>query len=331
MSANDDLRRAARAGRRAVRRGLAPGMAGWIERFASAQSQPESAWALAGILAASALALEEAFSHSGVEVQAIIWRLHEMLGAGRAAAMASTQTAQSAQIGKSGRPDSSGADPFDDFAPWIESQVGGQGAAVGDPDSFEALITRWIDVASERLTLRRYHRADLRRRHAAVLIAAPIEAILALDESTGTAQEETTAEELDAPREEIISFAEALLAVWDLVEAERLAPVGVNRLAPADSAGFGGFYAMAEEMESVGEDEIERRVGEFAESLEALSAGGLPRPLQPHAEAVIDDIKSELARRASEGRWSRAFEPKSPEMRRRDPGLWEKIKGKLVL
>lgn len=319
MSANDDLRRAARAGKRAVRRGLAPGMAEWIERFASAQSHPDNVWALAGILAASALALEKAFSHSGVKVQAIIWRLHELLGAGRASA---------AQARDSGRSDPSAADPFEDFAPWIESQIGNSGKAVSDPDSFEAMITRWIDVASERLTLRRYHRADLRRRHAAVLIAAPIEAILVLNDSTESAQEETTAEESNALREEIISFAETLLALWDLTEAERLAPIGVNRLAPAEAGGFGGFYAMAEEMESLDAAEIDRRVDEFAESLESFSAAGLPRSLQPHADAVIDEIKSECAQRAGEGRWSRGFEPKPPEMRHSVPGLWEKIKGK---
>ncbi len=320
MPANDDLRRAARAGRRAIRRGLAPGMAGWVDRFASAQDRPDFVWALAGTLAASALALEEAFSHSGVEVQAIVWRLHELLGSGRARA---------AQTWNSGPPGSRGADPFEDFAPWIESQVGRPSDAASDPNAFQALVTRWIDVANERLTLRRYHRPDLRRRHAAVLIAAPIDSILALDESTGDAREEMTQAESNAPREGIVSFAEALLAVWDLTEAERLAPIGVNRLAPAEAAGFGGFYAMAEEMEALDAGEIERRAGEFAASIEAFSASGLPRSLHPHAEAVIADIKSELARRAGEGHWSRAFEPRPPEMRHRDPGLWEKIKEKL--
>src|SRR5690606_13704412 len=99
---------------------------------------------------------------------------------------------------------------LDDFAPWLAERT--------RPDSpWRPLLSGWIDVYHERLTMHRYPTAMVRRRHARCLIAAPL-ALLVAEHGGGPPD----AEEV----EHLEMVAEQALRVWDLEHAEALAVRG---------------------------------------------------------------------------------------------------------
>lgn len=217
-------------------------------------------------MAAISLDLERAYARAGSDVRDSVFRLHEFV--------------------RAPEPDPARAafGEFATFAPWLAERLA-EDAAGG---RWRGATFRWIEVASERLTMRAYHRADQFDRHARVLVADPC-ALAGVHVP------------LDAAR--------AVLRFADLQRADEHFAAGRDRLRPPEANdGFGGTYAYVDEA-------IPRGPSGVVESASRL-AGDLEGVLAPIAGA---DIAREMAAatraRAESGAWPKNAAPPAPERR----------------
>lgn len=198
----------------------------------------------AGFFAEIGLALNEAYSRTGEELRDLIWALHRFLK------------------------DSSAPAPtaLEPYAAWHRLWIGVE-------DQWRrAVIHNWIDAANERLTMQAYHRADQRRRHALALIAGPMAML-------GVCPRESAAD----PRGEVACLAELVLRFFDLLDAERQAAIGRNRIAAPRADGFGGFYALAAEARPPSAEDIVAAALALADDIERFDPAGQVGYLQPLA------------------------------------------------
>lgn len=296
--AEAERKRAARAGRRMLARALPPGISGWIDRLAGSHDTPDEVYAWVGALAAIATGLEQAFLTSGTEVRDQILGLHSMLF--------------SSETGR----ETEGAEAFEPFLPWLKARLEG---STGSPP-VRVVLMQWIDVASERLTLRRYHRPDLPAHHAHTLIVLPAETI-GIDLTPGGALESSRGEHPPTHASEI---ALAVLRFVDLLDAERLAAQGKKRISAPDSEEFGGFYGISESVQPPTQFELQSELKSLRDrTTELLEKPGLPSALQ----AILEDMRRALEERERHGQWPEAFRWRSPAERRRPTPLLKRLFG----
>lgn len=289
-----DRRRAARTGRALLRRGLQPGLHAWIEALARAHEDPDRVFAWGGALAAIALELERAYGRAGSEVRDLILQLHRAIDA-------------------TGAPPSLFAYPeLADFLPWIT------GLPASGPDrawlQTRRTLLSWIDVASERLTMRRYHRPDHPLHHARALIVQPL-VQLGLDPGGEGATAHHGAEAWDP-------FALTLLRFLDLLDSERQGALGRNRVAGSLPAQMGGFYGVSENVQPPERNAVDQLTRELLQAVGSLAAAPLPSPL---VGVILKDMNAALETRLRRGDWPQAFRPLSPEQRRRPPSMWRRL------
>lgn len=294
--AEAERKQAARAGRRMLERALPPGFVRWVDRIAESQDAPEEVHAWAGSLAAIATDLEQAFLESGTEVRDRILGLHAMLSGG--------EVSREALPGRELEP----------FLPWLIPYL----ESSPDSPSPRIVLMQWIDVASERLTLRRYHRPDLPAHHARTLIVVPARTLgipLAPPED-----EKSAARESGATRETEIALA--LLRFVDLLDAGRLSAQGKNRISAPDTGEFGGFYGVSENVQPPSTRELEAEMAELQQDLaQLLEISGLA----PAVQVMLEDMKRALRGREERGSWPTEYRWKTPEERRRPVSLLRRI------
>lgn len=298
-SSDADLHRAARAGRRALALSLPPAFLRWIDRLAGEHDSPEEVLALAGALAAIALEFEQSFARAGTEVRDLILRLHDFLA----------QADASANVPAVAPPPFAGFEPF---VPWLRARL--VAPAPGHPPRL--VILQWIDVASERLTLRRYHRPDLPAHHAAVLIARPVRML-------GFAAAAPTNPDALPRRDPLDEVALVLLRFIDLLDAERLGGQGKNRAPGYHPADIGGFYGISENVQPPSRetlDALQRDLRAAALSMADALEGS------PALHTPLREIASALTQKIQSGDWPADLRWKSPVDRRPRP-LWRRLLG----
>ncbi len=296
-----DRKRAAQAGRKIVSKHLPPGLARWIDHLATRSASPEEFHAWAGTLASIATALEKAFQHSGAEVRDLILRLHQFLSDPPLS-----------------RTSSSAPPPCEELAPfiaWLESRLSDSSA---HPPA-RIVLLQWIDIASERLTLRRYHREDLPAHHAKTLLLAPLRylgGIVHAPDSRATGNEES--------REREAELALVFLRFVDVLDAERLGQQGKNRVSPPDAMEFGGFYGISENVQPPSSEELEHWTRDLRER-----AGTLKQSLNENSpfEPLLTEMETVITARLDRGSWPRDFRSKRTAKHGPKPSFWKRLLG----
>jgi hypothetical protein len=293
-------KRAARAGRKTVSASLPPGLARWIVHLAEHDASPEDFMAWAGALAAIATALERSFQNSGSEVRDLILRLHEQLS------------------GRSIPPGSAPSPELAPFLPWMKTRL----EETSDPVSPRIVLMQWIDTASERLTLRRYHRPDLPAHHARTLLLAPVRHL-----GSGILSKPANADErqLISPEQDTDERDKELALVFlrfvDLLDADRLGIQGKNRILPPDAMEFGGFYGISENVQPPDDEELKRWTRELRAKVRQLTESmGSGTPFQP----LLREMESVLDTRLRTKSWPRSFLRKSVTERDRSRPFWRR-------
>lgn len=277
-----------------LRRGLQPGIYAWIEALAREHEDPDRVFAWCGALAAIALGLERAYGRAGSEVRDLILQLHRAIDATGAP------------------PPPSEFPEIADFMPWFSGLL----ASVPDRPRLQTqrTVLSWIDVASERLTMRRYHRPDHPLHHARVLIVQPL-VQLGLEPGGKGASSERGHEAWDA-------FALALLRFLDLMDSERQGAMGRNRVAGYLPAQMGGFYGVSENVQPPEREVVDQLARDLLQTVGTLAGRPLPSPL---VGVILRDMNEALETRLRKGAWPQEFRPLSPEQRRRPPSLWRRL------
>lgn len=300
-----ELRRAAKAARRVLGRSLPPAFVRWIDRLAEGHESPDEVLACAGALAALALELDRTFNQAGSEVRDLILRLHDFLGAPSDASAPGPAVLPPLPFPE-----------FEAFAPWLRRRLSLPPSAPPAGLAPRLVFLQWIDVASERLTLRRYHRPDLPSHHASTLIARPVLML-------GVADPEPTAAGASPHHGPIEEIALIVLRFVDLLDAERLGAQGKNRAAGYAPADMGGFYGVSEN--------VQPPTREILDALHRdLRAASLTLAEKPGAhvtfQKILRDIAAAVSRRIESGEWPSDYRWKSPEARQ-SPPLWRRLLG----
>lgn len=151
LSADPELRAAARKGRELARRAMPATPAVWIDRLSELAGPPDLVWGVVGASVGAAIEFERAFQRGGTHVRDLVFAWHKVIR----------------------EPQSAFALPGDlgGFEQWLRGRMG-EGHA--DSREWRAVFYQWVDVASERLTQRHYPRTDDRARHARALVAGPL-------------------------------------------------------------------------------------------------------------------------------------------------------------
>lgn len=289
------MKRASGAARKLLRRALPPALARWIEQFAASFPSQESALSLAGGLAAIALDLRAAYLRSGSEVRELVWSLHKILH---------------------GEPTSPSAGEFYDFEASLRAALSSEPKS--DASALRSLLFKWIDAATERLTMSRYHGRDHHRRHAAILIAGPWAWLAARE-----AEQVPSANEASA----MLGFSELMLDLWDQLDAEAQAAIGRNRIARAESNEFGGFYGMAAASDPPSPEEIDKRLADLDGAFAGFIVAALPSEARALGSTIIEETRSSLAERIRKGAWPSDFQiPKIASGSSARP-WWKKLLG----
>lgn len=251
-----------RAARRALARTLPPAIAAWVERAAAASPSPEEALNLAGTLASIAALLESSYRKSGASVSEEVFALHGLILRG--------------EEGAAGRAGNS------EFARWLLSFR-------NKNEEARRLMIQWIEIAAERLTMRRYARGGDRLRHARHLIAAPVRFMLGVGA---------------VPETCLYDFSEVILAFWDHLDSKRQSELGRNRIGLSLAGDFGGFYAISEDVQpptAEAEGEALLALGAQVRALESSPA------MSAWMKAMLGEMLAAIEHRRTEGHWPEAM------------------------
>lgn len=321
-SQSPDTRRAARRGKKLLKRNLPPGL--YAAAAAIAKDSPDVVrfWALAGSLACIALGLERAFLESGTLVRDLTWELHALLN---------------------GEPGKTPGEPygFDDFTPWIAAQVekqsgkrnetragSSQSGARSSGEQIRRMYFNWIDVANERLTFRRYARPDHIEHHARALLAKPLAFARALPAAApnsvsgavpdtaaasagGFAEISEAQDALPSPTPEDIAFGVFALRFFDLLDVERQSTMGRNRIRVALASDVAGFYGVSEKVipPTPGEETAAHET--FLDEVDSLDDPDTNRVYR----SILDDMATAVRHKLRTGAWPPAFRMRSPRER----------------
>lgn len=293
MRRDNGLRRAARAGRRVLKRTLSAGLFGWIEKLNDEAKMSGELHAMSGLLAQIGVSLETAYQNSGEQVRKLIWSLHRQFN---------PKTMESETL----------LMELKEFSPWIQTRL----AHGSDGDSiFHKILFQWIEVANERLTMRRYARGERRREHGRALIAAPWMAIVG--ESEG----------IDSDKgQSVLVFTEDVLLFWDHLDARRQAELGRNRIAVSPAGDFGGFYSLSEGVQPPTEEEIALSLHNLRDRLGSFDAASLPSPMVEAAPKIIREMRETIEERLDSGDWPDRFQILPPKSQHGRVPWWRKIK-----
>lgn len=269
------LRRAAKAGRKELRRVLPPALFELLDR-APEDSFRERAFAFGGSLATIAVTLESAYRISGAGVRDAIWALHAFI-----------------------REDDAPAIPqLEPYSEWLRAELRRDNESAR---KLQSIVFRWIDVASERLTMRRYHRADHLRGHAATLIAAPVQWLL----------ESVAGHVVQQGRDDLAAISELILRYWDFADSERQLAAGHNRIVRRENEQIGGFYGVAESFQTPATEEIAESMRQLANDALDMQKQVLS-PASAALNAIYSSLPGAIARaveaRESRGKWPKAWE-----------------------
>lgn len=279
--------------RKLLRKHLSPGYFGWIEQLASAQAEPERLYPVFGFLASIALSLERTYQNAGGEVRDLIWQLH----AGFKGPVA--------ELGMLHPETTLWTEWLQDFltAPEVEAE------------RRRKMLFQWTEIASERLTMRRYHRPDHLARHAHILFSEPIYIALQL---------ETPARDPGATTDTLESL---MLRFFDLIDVERQAALGRNRISHHENAEFGGFYGIAEDVQPPEAATVESRMKMLVSDLGKIAPDNLSgQHLVPISQSILRDMTSAIHDRLESGAWPKSFTFASRSAEQSD-GFLKKIFG----
>jgi len=288
-------RRAARAGKNILKRNLPPGLFEASKRIAKNAPDADGFWALAGALAAIALGLERGFLQSGTIVRDFTWTIHSLLNGEELTTL----------------PEFS---EFEDFQTWMREWVDQTNADDhGRSKLFRPMLFNWIDVANERLTLRRYARPDHLEHHARILIARPLTFVFGPGDAPGGREAGSTlpSQVPDEIRPDDIAFGEFLLRFFDLLDIERQNSMGRNRIRRTSSDNMGGFYGVSEEFISADPGEENEAHEKFLADIDSLNSSDV----NTFYRNIIDKMAVAVRIKMEKGSWPTAYRLRGPRER----------------
>lgn len=291
-------RRAARRGKKLLKRNLPPGLYDAVGAIAKTSSDTDTFWALAGTLAAIAVGLERGFLQSGTYVRDFTWQLHGVLNG---------------EINKQETREARGIESsFEDFRPWLGERIAAEDTSdTGPTFDVRPTLFNWIDVANQRLTLRRYARPDQIEHHARALIWRPIELTREKVASGTDKNKPSTEGSLASPDGGDIGFAVLVIRFFDLLDVERQSTMGRNRIRAAEADDVAGFYGVSEEVMPPSGEEERHACETFLEDLKAMDAKRIERVHMTIIEAMGKAVREKLGG----GTWPQSFRMKSPRER----------------
>lgn len=180
---------------------------------------------------------------------------------------------------------------LDPYMEWLAPKM-----KEGSP--WRPVVARWIETINERLTMQRYATDAHRRLHAHDLITAPLAVIV-------------------APTEAMIDVAELMLALQDLIDAERFIERGWNWIDLPGPDQLGGFYALSDSARPPEVKHIGEVAAEVAKKLDQHLGSQFPPELGEWICETIGIARDALNRRAAEGKW--------PEWPTSEPGWLERV------
>lgn len=223
-------------------------------------------WSLAGLGLNLSIILQEAQSIAGRQVVDAIYALHQFLGHGDQPGRLS-QAAQRRMA------------PYRDWT-----------AQLLQHPEWRAMLMRWVDVFSERLTMGRYAEPLRRQLHAEALIAAPLRLVFNLNSLER------------AERLELIEFAEKLLRFWDLRHAAETSARGWNRLDTGQGR-MGGYFGLAESPAAADAASIQATAQAFNHEINEAKPLPINPPLQDWSTELLDAMQAALAYYHQQSQW----------------------------
>jgi hypothetical protein len=232
------------------------------------------AWTAAGFGVTMAGAFLETQAAAGRAVVELVYHLHGMLEHGsvppEGIASAPHRRVELGDVAARLAP----------YRPWIAGLC-----AARSP--WRMVLAQWVDTFSERLTMQRYGDPYRRRAHANALLARPVHLL-----GGGSGLQ---------PPAELVRFAEAALAWWDLSRAGADAERGWNRIeAPGDQ--MGGFFGLAESARPADVAALRAAAATLQGELQTIELGA-SLPTRAWMEILRQRMLETLAQYIETGAW----------------------------
>ena len=173
------------------------------------------------------------------------------------------------------------------IAPALES-IAAIGRSGGPP---RLLLTRWLDVFADRLTMPRYGDPRKRRLQARVLLGDTLRIL---------ADETPTAPTADDPLD---TFCEIALTFWDIVHAPAHIDFGWNRIEASTPESMGGYFALGETPHPPTPEDIHAAAQRLLFQLSQSPPPAQPAALAPWLGSLHTAMSAALTQFAQTAAW----------------------------